>query len=247
MNTKAQVIWKTIGIGITAGLLVAAMIWGVRMTPSEDPCQSLGYIIKDRNERLYLSEAELSRLLQAENIYPVGRRIDHGLLHRIEHTILSHPMVRTAECYLTPANVMKIQITQRVPLLRVRNAEDMYIIDTDHRVMQARAAVRDSVLVVTGNVSVKTASSGLAEFAEWLQDEPYWRNMIGRVYVQNPYQFFLYMKKPDTPCVLLGDLRGYDRKLAKLRTFFENGVEETADKKYRVLDIRFRGQVIGKP
>jgi hypothetical protein len=46
--------------------------------------------------------------------------------------------------------------------------------------------------------------------------------------------------------VVLGEMKGYEKKLAKLRTFLENGEEAMQDKQYSELDIRFDGQVVGR-
>lgn len=246
MSSTARIIWQAIGISITAGLLIAAVVSGARMTPTDTPCASLKYDIRDRAERMYLSEAELSRLLQTENLYPVGRYLDRGMLHRIERTIEAHPMVRTAECYVTPRNEMRIRITQRVPLLRVQTPGDTYIIDRDRRVMPVRVAVTDTVLIARGAVGVQIASKQLADFAEWLEDEPYWQKRIDHVYVQSPQSIYLYLRGAIVPRALLGSMRGYTGKLTKLQTFLEKGTEATKDKHYNEVDLRYKGQVIGR-
>ena len=244
--STARIIGRSIGVAITAAILITAVAWGWRMRPTDAPCVALKYLITDRNERMYLTEDELNTMLRAGDIYPVGRQQNRVSLHRIEQTVRSHPMVRTAECYLTPRQEVVVRLTQRIPLLRVQMPGDPYFIDTDRRVMQARAAVTDSVLLVTGAVGVQAASGQLADFAEWLQDEPYWQQRIRYVQVKSPHMVYLYLKGDNTPRVVIGSLFGYERKLAKLRTFFENSAEATQDKNYYELDVRFRGQVIGR-
>lgn len=226
--------------------MIAAVVWGYRMTPTASPCVSIDYTIVDRDERLYLSEAELNQLLRTEDLYPVGRALDRVSLHRIEKTVAHHPMVRTAECYLTPRNEVHIRLTQRVPLLRVQGANDSYFVDTDRRVMPVRAAVRDEVLLVTGNTGIQLASGDLADFAMWLQEDAYWRTRIRRVHVLHPYKLVLHMTDTQLPPVVMGSLTAYENKLKKLRTFLENGAEATAGKQYTELDIRYNGQVIGR-
>ena len=110
------------------------------------------YTVVDSDERSYVTERELTQLLKAADLFPVGRTLDVGSLHRIESAVRKHPMVRTAECYLTPRNEVRIRLTQRVPLLRVQTPVETYLIDTDRRVMEARACVKDKVPVVTGNI-----------------------------------------------------------------------------------------------
>lgn len=232
-------------MSITLALLVAALVWGYKMTPTAVPCAALEYNIEDGAERMYLSEGELNQLLRAEKVYPVGQPLDAGSLYRIERTVKSHPMVRTAECYTTPRNEVRVRLTQRVPLLRVQRPDESFFIDTDRRAMQVRPSVRDSVLLVTGAVGMQMATRQLADFAEWLQTDSYWHNRIHHVFVQSPQMVVLCLKG-NQPRVKMGPMRDYERKLAKLRVFLENGAEAIQDKHYTELDIRFRGQVIGR-
>lgn len=246
MSHTANIVWKTIGIVIMGSLLVTAVVWGFRMTPSSLPCTSLRYIIEDQSDRLYLTENELTQLLKAEDIYPVGKNLDNISLSRMERTITNHPMVRTAECYLTPRNEVRIRITQRVPLLRVQTGAETYFIDRDRRVMPVRAAVKDSVLMVRGTVGIHMASGPLADFALWLQEEPYWQKRIRYIQVLSPAMIHIHLRGENMPCIVLGTVKGYERKLAKLQLFMENSAQAIKDKHYTELDLRFHGQVIGR-
>lgn len=252
MNRTAKIIVQSVGVAIMAGLLIAAVVSGYKNRPAEQECRSLRYMIEDREERLYLTETELTQLLRAKDLYPVNRVIASTTLHRIEQTIAQHPMVRTAQCYITPRGEMRIRITQRVPLLRVQTPIEVYFIDTDRRVMEARESVKDKVPVVTGNVGVTMASHSLADFAQWLQKDSYWRARIHHLQVQNPQMVYIYLYQSNDSKVIifnrvvLGSMRGYEEKLNKLRVFLENGSEATKDKHYSEIDLRFKGQVIGR-
>lgn len=250
MSRTAKIILQSVGVAIMAGLLIAAVVMGYTMQPSERTCTSLKYFIEDKSERLYITEGELTQLLRTSGIYPVGRPLTPTTLHRIETTIAHHPMVRKADCYVTPRGEVRIRLTQRVPLLRVQTPLDIYFIDTDRRVMEVRTSVRDKVLVVTGNVGVQMASGVLVDFAEWLRKNEYWRLRVHHMQVQNPQMVFLYLKNEQGEMrnerVVLGPIKGYETKLEKLRTFLENGEEATRDKHYTELDLRFKGQVIGR-
>ena len=246
MSRTAHIVWISIGIGLVAALLLAAVVWGYHMTPSSQSCASVEYIISDKNERLYLTTNELDKMLREEDIYPVGRTLDAMSLYRIENTVRSHPMVRTAECYLTPRNEVRVRLTQRVPLLRVQSQTETYLIDTDRRVMQARAAVKDKVLPVTGNIGQQTASTQMADFALWLRSNPYWQERIHHLYVQSPQKVYVCLNDSARTRVVLGPMYGYETKLAKLRVFLDNRETLPQDKQYTELDIRFHGQVIGR-
>ena len=123
---------------------------------------------------------------------------------------------------------------------------DVYFIDTDRKVLPAREAIQDKVLLATGTLGVQIASGPLADFAQWLQDEPYWRERVHHVYVASPQMVYIYLRGENQPRVAMGNMWNYEKKLAKLRVFIEKGAEATKDKNYTELDLRFKGQVIGR-
>ena len=250
MNRTAKIIVQSVGVAVMAGLLIAAVVSGYMTRPAEKECHSVRYIIEDHETRAYLTETELTQLLRAKDLYPVNRVVASTTLHRIEQTVAQHPMVRTAQCYITPRGEMRIRITQRVPILRVQTPIEVYYIDTDRRVMEARESVKDKVPVVSGNVGVTMASHSLADFALWLQKDAYWRTRIHHLHVQNPQLVYIYLSDQPSAIsiqrVVLGSMHGYESKLSKLRTFLENSSEATKDKQYREIDVRFKGQVIGR-
>ncbi|MCR5050675.1 MAG: hypothetical protein K6A36_06275 [Paludibacteraceae bacterium] len=246
MNRTTVIVLKTIGVVLTLTLLVSAFVWGYAMRPSSDTCQAIVYILNDGKQREYVFRNELDALLRAEDINPVGRPIDKLSLQRIENAVRRHPMVRSAECYVTPWQEVRVNINQRVPLLRVQTPTETYLIDTDRRVMQARAAVKDSVLRVTGFVGQQQASTQLADFAEWLQGDDYWKQRIDHLYMKSTQMAYVCLRGTNQPRIVLGSLNDYERKLNKLRTFQENSGPATEGKHYEELDIRFKGQIIGR-
>ena len=244
-------VWQIIGVVIVAAAMAGAVMWGYTMRPAERVCGGISYIIEDKDERLYVTERELDQVLQTAELHPVGKKIDKGVLHRIEQTIGHHPMVRTAECYTTPRDEVRVRITQRVPLLRVLIPGDTYLVDTDRKVMPARAAVKDDVMIATGAVGVQMATRQLADFAVWLQSEPYWEKKIDHVTVQSPKMVHLYLRsdaahEAHARRLALGTIYGYERKMKKMRTFLDNSAEAIREKQYDEYDLRYKGQVIGR-
>lgn len=216
------------------------------MRPSAEVCPALTYRFADADTRRYLTESELDSLLRKANAYPVGKQINLLAIHQVEKVIRSHPMIARAECYATPLSEVRVDILQRKPLIEVRTPIERYYIDTRHTVMPWREQIHDQVLVVTGSVGPQAASTTLADFAEWLQTEPYWRERIRSVHMRTPLMAVLVLASDNQPQVVIGQMSDYQRKLGKLRTFMEHSAEATHDKQYRELDLRFHGQVIGR-
>lgn len=234
-----------IAIVLSVGLLLCGVCVG-RVCKPDTVCTVLKYDISDFDKRLYLSEDELSSMLRAQNAYPVGKSLSHISTQRIEDVVRSNPMVRTAECFVNPKGELCISLTQRNPLLKVITADDSYIIDTDRKRMPVRAAINDPVLVVIGRVGERMASADIADFAEWLYANSYWQQRIKYMEVRTTHYVRLLPVDPQAEIIVLGDLENYAGKLHKLKIYYENSTQEVRDKQYKELDLRFKGQIVGR-
>ena len=239
---KSVILKSLVVVGLVALLVLA--VGTSRGKDREERCKELVCKIVDKDERLYVSEQELFTLLKQHNAYPVGEYLHRINLQHMENIIRQHPMVRTAECYTAEDGTARIRVTQRVPLLKVVTADEAYYIDTDRRKMPLRSSIHDTVPVAMGKVGFEMASTVLADFAEWVQEDDYWRARIEAIDVRLPKQVCIKQngKQED---LMIGDLMGYAGKLEKAEVFYRR-TASMEKPHYRTLDLRYRGQVVAR-
>ena len=239
---KSAILKMLVVVGLVALLVVA--VGTSRGKDREDRCKELVCKIADEDERSYVSEQELFTLLKQHNAYPVGEYLHRINLQHMENIIRQHPMVRTAECYTAEDGTARIRVTQRVPLLKVVTADEAYYIDTDRRKMPLRSSIHDTVPVAMGKVGFEMASTVLADFAEWVQEDDYWRARIEAIDVRLPKQVCIKQtgKQED---LMIGDLMGYAGKLEKAEVFYRR-TASMEKPRYRTLDLRYQGQVVAR-
>ena len=239
---KSIILKSLVVVGLVA--LLALAVGTSRGKDREERCKELVCKIVDKDERLYVSEQELFTLLKQHNAYPVGEYLHRINLQHMENIIRQHPMVRTAECYTAEDGTARIRVTQRVPLLKVVTADEAYYIDTDRCKMPLRASIHDTVPVAMGKVGFEMASTVLADFAEWVQEDDYWRARIEAIDVRLPKQVCIKQngKQED---LMIGDLMGYAGKLEKAEVFYRR-TASMEKPHYRTLDLRYRGQVVAR-
>ena len=239
---KSAILKMLVVVGLVA--LLALAVGTSRGKDREERCKELVCKIVDKDERLYVSEQELFTLLKQHNAYPVGEYLHRINLQHMENIIRQHPMVRTAECYTAEDGTARIRVTQRVPLLKVVTADEAYYIDTDRRKMPLRSSIHDTVPVAMGKVGFEMASTVLADFAEWVQEDDYWRARIEAIDVRLPKQVCIKQngKQED---LMIGDLMEYAGKLEKAEVFYRR-TASMEKPRYRTLDLRYRGQVVAR-
>lgn len=227
---------------LAAAYLVAGVVLGHQQLPSP-ACSQVVVCIRDSAQRSYLKTEEVYRVLRQNNLYPIGKNLQDVETQRIENQLLKHDLVRTCECYEIQNGGVCVVLTQRVPLLRVVTGAETYFVDTDRKMMPVRPDVQVAVLPATGNVSRRMAVEQISDFAEWLQQDAFWRKRIARVHVSGPHSIRLIQANGEAE-ILLGDWNDYANKLNKLRRWYERSMAMEMPT-YQQLDIRFRGQVVG--
>ena len=239
---------KGIVISVMAVLVIGYIIgaaWWSSHRANTAVCKQMTIVITDYAKRRYVSVDELTDMLRKRDLYPVGKVVADIPIEQIERAVVNHPMVRKAQCYVTPTGVVRIRLTQRVPVLRVVTGDASYFVDSDHTRMPVRESVTTPVMVVTGNVGERMACSSLAEMVEWINGNAYWREKVDHVHVVNPKMVYL-VQRPDETHLILGEVNGYKQKLAKLRKLYDKGFDQIGWRTYRELDLRFNGQVVGR-
>ncbi len=241
-NGKKIAIWLM--AIIVVAYLVGMGIWSSRRANMQ-LCPGMEITITDMEARQYVTAEELALMLQGKGLYPANKTISSISTQAIETAVLAHPMVRKAECYMTQAGTVCVRLNQRIPILRVLSGDDSYFVDIDRTRMPIQESVTTPVLVVEGSVGERLARSELADLAMWIYDNPYWQEKIQSVYVVNPKMVYL-IQKPDGAHIILGEVNGFKRKLAKLRTLYDKGFDQIGWQTYREIDLRYTGQVIGR-
>ena len=241
MNKVTKVLLTVVTTVCCAAVLVGG-IWCSRQADMS-LCTQVDIVVEDSVSRQYVDAMELEGYLKARGCYALTKAMSEVDCHMIEQTLLKHEMIRTASCYKTPFGAVRIRVTQRVPVLCVKTAEGNYLVDADRRVMPYRSGMRLDVPVFTGAISKCAATEEYYDFVLWLQDNSYWGERIRDVYVRNP-KLVVLSQKDYSAKIVLGNLEGYEDKLARLRSLYKKGFDVLGYPECRELDLRYAGQVV---
>jgi cell division protein FtsQ len=138
-------------------------------------------------------------------------------------------------------------VEQRVPVIFViPDGKDGYFVDAQGKIIPNRNSATNLV-VASGNIDEKYASRELAEFGQFLQTDEFWNNQIEQIYVtkdRKGKRVVEIVPRVGDQIVYLGTLENYQKKLRKLRTFYDKAVETVGWKKYARVNLEYDNQII---
>jgi cell division protein FtsQ len=172
----------------------------------------------------------------------------------VEQALEENLFVKNAEVLLTADSKVKINIEQRVPILRVVDKLGVqYYLDKDGAKVPLSRHFTARTLVATGNIpphtpefltKKKNGMKDLFELTNFILADPFWQAMIEQVHVTGNDDFVLVPKIGDQSIILGKWDADAEGKFKKLKTFYEEGMSREGWQKYRTIDLRYRDQVV---
>ncbi len=222
------------------GLTVAATV--VEVEPLED-----GALLIDSMDVIRLVEKSLGSTLDEQ----IASDVDESLVERVLEENL---FVKNAEVLLTADSKVKINIEQRIPILRVVDKLGVqYYLDNDGAKVPLSRHFTARTLVATGNIPPHTpefltkknnSMKDLFELTNFILADQFWNAMIEQVYVTSKDEFVMVPKIGDQSIMLGKWDSDVAAKFKKLKQFYEEGMSREGWQKYKTIDLRYRNQVV---
>lgn len=226
---------------IAVYLILAVTILNSRS--ADQTCKGMELVIKDSIDYGFITKREVLKILSSKKISPIGKKMSEINTRKLEDELERHPLIGNAECYRTPGNQIGIEITQRLPILRVMASNgEMYYIDDEAHTMPISGNAAN-VAIVTGNVDKKFAVNELYELGMFLHKEPFWEAQIQQINVTPNKELELVPHVGDH-IIFLGKPGNYEEKFDRLITFYQKGLNEVGWNKYSRISLEFSNQII---
>ena len=202
-------------------------------------------IIKDEQCTDFINENEIRELLVSKKLFPEGKALDDIDLTNLEKVLTASPYIDEALCFKTAEGRVAIHLTPRVPVLHVLNSEgeDFYIDNRGGTMPRGHHTI--DLLVMTGNVPSAKAGPLYSNMGKRLGSDPYWSHQIQEIHVRADGDIELTPIAGDFT-ILLGDTSNLDDKLSRMRTFYSEGLDKAGWNRYRLINLKFSGQVVAE-
>lgn len=228
-------------IAISVYLVLAITLFNSK--PKNQVCEGMELVIKDNVDYGFISIKDVESILKSKKLIPVGQTNAEINVSALEEILDKHPFVKDAECYLTAGGKVKIDIYQRIPLLRVISGNgDNYYLDSEGEIIKPGSKAVH-VPIATGYIDRKFAQEKLFELAVFLNSDEFWKAQIEQVNV-TPKQEIELVPRVGDHVLFLGKPELYKEKFNKLKAFYTEGLNKVGWNKYDRISIEFSNQII---
>lgn len=249
-----------VALDVVVGAYLILAMTSFNKPKEESPvCGKVSINIEDESTNGFLSAAEVKNILERAHLYPMNKKMDDINPRDIEDKLKTTPFVNTAQCYKTTDGRVFISVTQRLPIIRIKNIKgDDYYLDDQGGIMPNSKYTSD-LIIATGYVSRWYAKNYLACLAGEIMKDEFWKNQIVQINIL-PDRGVELVPRVGEHIVYLGQLPQskykskrnalvadfMQKKLERLGKFYKYGLSQAGWNKYSYIDVEFDNQIICK-
>jgi len=203
----------------------------------------------------FIDMKEIDNILNVKNNALVGRPIEDINIQALESKLRSNPFIESAKVYIDMDDVIRVEITQRQPILRIMNQNDQdFYVDSHGLKIPLSDNFTARVLVANGFIDepfsgkVDTMHTELAteiyKTADYIRKDSLWDAQIAQIYVNQAHEIEL-IPRVGSQRILLGNADSLDTKFHNLLIFYKKALPQVGWGAYKIINIKYANQVIG--
>lgn len=235
----------------TVSIIVATLLFcylaGASVYFSHDrqvkACTDIRIVVKDSLEKHFVNEKDVELILKRASLNPIGKPMGKINTEKIENVLMDNQMIREVEAYKTPSGIIRLEIVQKMPVLRIMGVRGNYYVDNEGSTMPVSSHYVAHVPVATGYVEKAFAMTDLYKFALFLQENKFWYNQIEQIFVYPDKEVEL-VPRVGNHRILLGSLEDYRTKLDNLRLFYRQAIPYVGWDKYSLINLKYKNQIV---
>lgn len=249
-------IWKHILIGCTwvigLGGLVVLMSF-IEFKKAGVFCKEIKVYIP--GNQYFIDREEVDNILKTHRHQLVGRNMESINLQDLEKKLRANPFIESAKVYADMDGIIKVEITQREPMMRVMNqsGQDFYI-DQHGIKIPMSPNFTAKVLVANGYIDeafgnkIDTLHTDIArqlfKTADFISRDSLWSAQISQIYVNQDHELEL-VPRVGNHRILLGNADSLENKFYNLLVFYKQALPQVGWDRYKLINIKFANQVVG--
>lgn len=240
-------------VSLSSAALFIVVLTSAIKKQNELVCHNVQVKIDYDSGLAFLSEQEIKEkvnFLCGGNIS--GKTITTVNFRNLEKEIRKNPYVQTAQVFVDQSQNVVVDIEQKRPIMRVINNDGVsYYISENNDRIPVSDNFTSHVAVALGNVEThkdtkrdSSVQAALYKLIQYVRKDEFLNAMVDQVFVEEDGSLSL-VPKSGGHTVRFGNVDDdMAERFERLKIFYNQGITKTGWEKYKVLDLRFKDQVV---
>jgi len=247
-TTLIRILWIA-GIFLFLGLVLSA----VERKRSSDS-MGLKVVIEDSLTANFIGKADVQLILERYIGHQFdGMQIGNIDTRKAEAVLEKDPFIKDADVFVDARNDINITIRQSKPVVRIMDEKgNNYYLDAEGEYLPMSPNFTARVLVVTGRLpefhqnyqeNEKHVLNSLMQLVLHIKKDPFLEALTEQIYVDGDGEFSI-IPKVGSYRIIVGKTDRLEEKLRNLKVFYKEGLPYGDWKKYKNINLKFKGQVV---
>ncbi len=227
---------------LVSGLYIILALTCFTVHPDDASCNGVDVVIEDGGYGI-LTVNDIESLLRKKNLLPSGKMMNKISCSEIENAIKVSSLIEDCQCFKTHSDMVGIKVVCKIPIMQVfdKDGREFYIDKHGSIINGVPTALY--LPVASGDIERDMSNKELLELALFLHDNRFWREQIEQIYFNSAREILL-VPRVGNHIVELGKIDDIEKKLDKLKEFYDRGLNKIGWNKYSKLNIEFDNKVI---
>ncbi len=226
-------------------------------------CKAIEIKILDSSEIKLLRNEDV---LEFVNKYTENKTVGYDFktikIYKLEEQLNKNPYIESAEVYRNASGVLKVEITQRKPILRIINKKgNSYYIDNQGIIIPFTKNYTSYQIIANGNIegnfSFENTDSlpvldkkenkiiyDLYTIANYINKDEFFLAQIEQIYVKGNNEFEL-IPRVGNHYIEFGSVENYEEKFDNLKIFYKEVLNKVGWDKYKKISLKYNNQIVG--
>lgn len=239
---------------VLGGILFSTMLLKSRYALNTSVCSGIKVKIDFSKGTHFVDENGIRKIITEQlpnrNVNSAVKDIN---LQKIESYLEMNPHIENAELYFDFNGKLWAEITQRTPLLRVVNAQNIsYYISEEGQKMPVSDDFSARVPVATGYINDNNKTNGnidapivhqIYNLCRYLKTNEFLNALIEQIYVNTDSDLVL-IPKIGKQRIVLGNADDLESKFKKLTIFYEQAMPYVGWNTYQTINLKYANQIL---
>ena len=250
MKKKILKLLKILFVALLTLAVAAYLIIAMTSMTTPDPeevCVEVILNIEENPKSNFISKSDITSLLVKRKLYPKGKKMMEINTRLIETYLKQNKFIESVDCYKSASNKFCIAIKQRTPSVYVvPNNNSGFFVDRNGVVIP-NTIYKTNLVIATGDIDQTYATKELLPFANFIQDNDFWDNQIEQIHVTRNAEnkrVIELVPRVGNHIVHMGSVSNYEKKLKRLKTFYDKAIGTVGWNKYETINIQYDNQII---